>query len=56
LKGFDKVLWQAEPARTSNGSGVKFSYFSHDGEEGYPGNLLMTVTYVLTEENELRIE
>jgi aldose 1-epimerase len=56
LKGFDKVQWQAEPAQTSNGSGVKFSYFSHDGEEGYPGNLSVAVTYVLTEENELRIE
>jgi aldose 1-epimerase len=56
LKGFDKVLWQAEPARTSNGSGVKFSYLSHNGEEGYPGNLSVTVTYVLTEDNELRIE
>jgi aldose 1-epimerase len=56
LKGFDKVLWQAEPAQTSNGSGVKFSYLSHDGEEGYPGNLSVAVTYVLTEDNELRIE
>jgi aldose 1-epimerase len=56
LKGFDKVLWQAEPAQTSNGSSVKFSYLSHDGEEGYPGNLSVAVTYVLTEDNELRIE
>ena len=56
LKGFDKVLWQAEPTRTSNGLGVKFSYLSHDGEEGYPGNLSVTVTYILTEDNELRME
>jgi len=56
LKGFDKVLWQGEPAQTSNGSGVKFSYLSHDGEEGYPGNLSVTATYVLTEHNELKVE
>lgn len=56
LKGFDKVLWQAELAESGNGSGVKFSYLSHDGEEGYPGNLSVAVTYVLTEDNELRIE
>ena len=56
LRGFDKVVWQGEPAQVSNGSGVKFSYLSHDGEEGYPGNLSVTVTYVLTEDNEVRIE
>jgi len=56
LKGFDKVLWQAEPALSRNGSGVKFSYLSHDDEEGYPGNLSVAVTYTLTEDNELRIE
>jgi aldose 1-epimerase len=56
LKGFDKVLWQAELAPSSNGSGVKFTYLSPDGEEGYPGNLSVSVTYVLTEDNELRIE
>jgi aldose 1-epimerase len=54
LKGFDKVLWQAEPAQTNDG--VKFTYLSHDGEEGYPGDLSVTVTYTLTEDNEFRIE
>jgi len=56
FRGFDKVLWQSEPAQTSNGSGVKFSYLSRDGEEGYPGNLSVTATYLLSEANELRIE
>ena len=37
-------------------SGVKLSYLSKDGEEGYPGNLKATVTYLLTNDNELRIE
>ena len=39
LKGFDKVLWNAEPARTDSSVGVRFTYLSKDGEEGYPGNL-----------------
>lgn len=54
-KGFDKVLWQAEPLRQDKAVGVKFVYFSKDGEEGYPGNLACAVTYMLTAENELRI-
>jgi aldose 1-epimerase len=56
LKGFDKVLWQGEPVQTNDGMGVRFSYLSHDGEEGYPGNLSVTVTYILTEANELRLD
>jgi aldose 1-epimerase len=55
LKGFDKVVWKAELLAEANGVGVKFSYLSKDGEEGYPGNLNCTVTYLLNNENELRI-
>lgn len=55
-KGFDKVVWKARPVRSARGVGVRLSYVSRDGEEGYPGNLSVTVTYLLTEENELRIE
>jgi aldose 1-epimerase len=55
IKGFDKVLWQAEPFRAEKNVGVKFVYFSKDGEEGYPGNLACTVTYMLTDSDELRI-
>jgi aldose 1-epimerase len=54
-KGFDKVLWQAEPFKEEGMVGVKFVYFSKDGEEGYPGNLACTVTYMITENNELNI-
>lgn len=50
VKGFDKVLWSGRP---SSGNGVEFSYLSKDGEEGYPGNLNVRVTYTLTEANEL---
>ena len=50
-KGFDKVIWDYE---TSNNN-LKLSYLSPDGEEGYPGNLKVTVNYTLTEKNELKI-
>lgn len=55
-KGFDKVLWQAEAFDEPHSSGVKLSYLSPDGEEGYPGNLMVKVTYSLNEDNELKIE
>jgi len=52
-QGFDKVLWDA--AAQDDGS-LKLTYLSNDGEEGYPGNLEVTVVYTLTNENELKIE
>ncbi len=55
LKGFDKVVWKAEALPRPDGVAVQLNYRSRDGEEGYPGNLLITVTYALTNENELRI-
>ena len=54
--GFDRVLWEAEPVQTESAVGVKFHYVSKDGEEGYPGNLDVTVVYTLTNENELSVE
>jgi len=56
LKGFDKVVWQAEPVKTADGAAMKFTYVSKDGEEGYPGNLTATVVYTLTNENALRLD
>jgi aldose 1-epimerase len=56
LKGFDKAVWKAEPIRSGEGVGLKLNYLSKDGEEGYPGNLDVTVIYTLTRHNELRIE
>jgi len=47
--GFDKVVWDAEPVE----DGVKLSYLAKDGEEGYPGNLMLSVTYTLTDDNEI---
>ncbi len=56
LKGFDKVVWKADEFWSNRGPGLKLTYLSKDGEEGYPGNLSVTVTYVLTDENELVIQ
>jgi len=52
-KGFDKVLWSAEPFEEADSVGIVFRYTSPDGEEGYPGTLEARVTYTLTNENEL---
>ena len=56
LRGFNKVVWRARELRRRDGFGVELSYLSRDGEEGYPGNLSVTVAYVLTDRDELRIE
>jgi aldose 1-epimerase len=53
-RGFDKVLWQAEPVAGQNA--IAFTRTSPDGEEGYPGNLTVRVTYTLTDRNELVVE
>lgn len=55
IKGFNKVVWEACPLKTDEGVGVKLTYLSRDGEEGYPGSLLCGVEYALTDKNELRI-
>ena len=53
--GFDKQLWKAVPVEDSNAAGVDLTYFSADGEMGFPGNLATTVRYALTNDNELQI-
>lgn len=55
IKGFDKVVWKAEPFQEEDSVGVKFEYLSIDGEESYPGNLNCTVVYTLTNQDELKI-
>lgn len=56
-KGFAKVVWDAKalPLKKSESS-VRLTYLSVDGEEGFPGNLTATVTYTLTDDNELRVD
>lgn len=55
VRGFDKVVWKARPLEASRGAGLELSYRSRDGEEGYPGNLDVTVTYALDDVNALEI-
>jgi aldose 1-epimerase len=56
LKGFDKVVWKAEGAEAADGPQVVLSHLSPDGNEGFPGNLNVKVTYTLTDSNDLRID
>lgn len=54
--GFNKVVWNAEPFQQETGLGIKFTYLSRDGEEGYPGNVRVMAVYTLTNGNELVVE
>lgn len=56
IEGIDKKVWSAREVRSKQGEAVAFSYVSPDGEEGYPGELKIKVTYTLTDDNELRID
>ena len=53
LKGFDKVVWQA--TKPAGDSSLLLTYLSKDGEQGFPGNLTVTVLYTLTADNGLEI-
>jgi aldose 1-epimerase len=53
--GFNRRVWKAQPEKIAHGAAVRFSYLSKDGEEGYPGNLSVMVTYALTDDNALKI-
>lgn len=54
--GFDKVVWSPTSFVTDQGMGLKLFYLSPDGDQGYPGNLKVTVTYTLTDQNELQVD
>ncbi|SRR3989339_231069 len=56
FKGFDRVVWEAAEVRKSDAIGLELKYLSKDGEEGFPGNLSVTVVYWLTNANEWIIE
>jgi aldose 1-epimerase len=51
--GFDKQLWQAKATANADEASLRLSYLSPDGEEGYPGNVQVSVTYAVTTKNEL---
>ena len=55
LRGFDKVVWDVKAAVDGKEPELVLHYVSKDGEEGYPGNLDVTITYTLTDANELKI-
>jgi len=55
LRGFDKFLWDAECIDLENGPALQLSCLSPDGDEGYPGNLHVTVSYQWSEDNALAI-
>lgn len=54
LRGFDKVVWDAEVVEADNA--IRMTYISADGEEGFPGEVKAVMTYTLTEANELTID
>jgi aldose 1-epimerase len=53
-KTFDRVVWDGEPLKAP--PGVAFTYLSHDGDDGFPGNVKVKVTYTLTDGNTLLID
>ncbi|KJD34410.1 aldose epimerase [Tamlana nanhaiensis] len=55
VNGFDRVVWNVTPIEDENNPGLKLTYLSKDGEEGYPGNLNVTVVYTLTSENAVEV-
>ncbi|RYY73669.1 MAG: galactose mutarotase [Gammaproteobacteria bacterium] len=54
--GFDKVLWNASSFETDKSVGLTLKYLSVDGDQGYPGNLQVTVVYELTNDNEILVK
>ncbi len=56
VRGFNKVVWEAKDVSTAGAAALQLNYLSKDGEEGYPGNLSVQVTYTLTNNNELKID
>jgi aldose 1-epimerase len=55
IKGFNKAVWSAKILPAKDGQSLELSYLSKDGEEGFPGNLKVSVSYTLTDTNALRI-
>jgi len=56
LKGFDKVVWDANPKDSPRGPSVVLTYLSPDGDQGLPGNLRATATYTLLDHARLHVE
>lgn len=54
--GFHRRVWQVQAGTAADETSLELRYLSRDGEEGYPGNLAVTVVYTLTDQDELRID
>ena len=55
-RGFDKVVWAANPIQTAEGPALQLTHLSEDGEQGFPGNLSVTAVYSVTDDNALQVE
>ena len=55
-EGFDRKIWNAEPIEADDSAGVRFFITSPDGDNGYPGEVGLTVDYILNNDNELIIQ
>jgi len=55
INAFHRVLWDSEPVETADETGIKLTYFSRHMEEGYPGNLVIEVKMLITNQNEIKI-
>jgi aldose 1-epimerase len=55
IKGFDKVIWDVTVKENEDSISLEYSYFSKDGENGYPANVFVKVIYTLNEENEVTL-
>ncbi|HZG73373.1 MAG TPA: aldose epimerase family protein [Chondromyces sp.] len=54
--GFHRIIWDSEPFQSDDTVGIKLTYFSSDGEGGYPGNIKAAVSYTLNQKNQLSID
>src|ERR1700722_9787381 len=56
IRGFDRVVWRAEPFFANGSASLRLTLASPDGDEGYPGTLNVVAVYALNDKNELRLD
>ncbi len=56
VRGFDKRMWKAQPIIDAKAPAIKFTYFDKNDRQGFPGNLNVSVTYTLTDDNSLKLD